>query len=522
MRSNIIKTFLLLIVTLVVVSCNKDIDLDQQFQPLKPAKLDESAGTWTSIFVTNNQVVLAAATNPVGSDAYNAELAAIKAVQANLNPDQHKAIEYWSGGGIMRWNQIFRDLVARYNHPPEPAADGTYPAPDAENPFSMPLYPFSNPPYAARAFSYVSAAQYDALISAWYYKYKFNRPAPYQVDNTIQSLMPASELPGYPNEEAVMSGAAAEMLKNLFPAAVEEITKKAAEQRNAALWSGKATPSEITSSLALGKSVAAEYIKRAGNDNMKTAGGNKALWDGLSTNATNRGDVAWQSLETPARPPMLPVFNKVLPWKMTYDTIKRMRPGPPPVVGAPLVVGETNMTVETAEVKWYSDNLTRERLAIVHKWADGSATYTPIGHWNDIATDHIADANFSEVRAARAYALLNITEHNAGVACWDTKFFYFNARPSQLDHSIKTGTGVPNFPSYVSGHSTFSQSAAQVLSYLFPQSTDEFNAMALEAAMSRLYGGIHYRTDCMAGLDLGKDVGNYTVSYVAMTDGAGD
>lgn len=514
MKSIIVKSFLLLTLALAIVSCNKEIDQDQQFQPLTPAKLDENAGTWTKILVESNQVALAPATNAIGSDAYNAELASIKNLQANLNPDQRKAIEYWSGGGILRWNQLFRDLVARYNHPPEPSADGTYPAPDAENPFSMPQFPFSNPPYAARAFSYVSAAQYDALRSAWYYKYKFNRPAPYQVDNTVKALMPASTLWGYPNEEAVMSGAAAEMLKNLFPAAVEEITKKAAEQRNAALWSGKATPSEITASLALGKSIAALYIARAGGDGMKAAGGNKTGWDTLQVKATRRGDVAWQSLETPKRPPMLPYFNNVTPWIMTYKNIQDMRPGPPPVAG------EIDMTAEKDEVKWYSDNLTRERLAIVHKWADGSATYTPIGHWNDIAANYIAQANFSEVRAARAYALLNLTQHNAAIACWDTKFYYFNARPSQLDPNIKTGTGVPNFPAYVSGHSTFSQSAAQVLSHLFPAGKNDFNDMAMEAAMSRLYGGIHYKSDCMGGLTLGQSIGDYMVKNFAEIDGA--
>ena len=134
------------------------------------------------------------------------------------------------------------------------------------------------------------------------------------------------------------------------------------------------------------------------------------------------------------------------------------------------------MDGEVEEVKWYTDNLTRERLAIVHKWADGVGTYTPPGHWNDIAAEYIRDANFSEVRAARAFALLNIVEHNAAIACWDTKFFYFNARPTQLNPSIKTGTGIPNFPAYVSGHSTFSAAAAGLLTYLFPQGETDFKA----------------------------------------------
>jgi len=199
---------------------------------------------------------------------------------------------------------------------------------------------------------------------------------------------------------------------------------------------------------------------------------------------------------------------------MTSAEIIALRPPAPPLVGS------EQMNKETVEVKWFSSNLTRERLAIVHKWADGVSTYTPPGHWNDIATEYIHAANFSEVRTARAYALLNMTMHNASIACWDTKYFYFNARPSQLDPSIKTGTGLPNFPSYVSGHSTYSASAATFLSYMFPDGAAAFNDMADEAAMSRLYGGIHSRTDCMAGLVLGNDIGEYLVENFAKTDGA--
>ena len=180
------------------------------------------------------------------------------------------------------------------------------------------------------------------------------------------------------------------------------------------------------------------------------------------------------------------------------------------------------MDGECAEVQYYADHLTRERLAIVHKWADGAGTYTPPGHWNDIAAEHIRDANFSEVRAARAFALLNMVMHNASVACWDTKYFYFNARPSQLVRAIKTATGVPNFPAYVSGHSTFSASAAGLLSYLFPAHANDFQAMATEASLSRLYGGIHYRKDCEEGVKLGYRVSDHLINTFASVDGAGN
>src|SRR3989454_8227635 len=69
--------------------------------------------------------------------------------------------------------------------------------------------------------------------------------------------MPVGDLPAYPSEDAVLSGVTVEMLKVLFPAAVAEITQRAAEQRNAALWSGKAAASDIAAGLTLGKAVAA-------------------------------------------------------------------------------------------------------------------------------------------------------------------------------------------------------------------------------------------------------------------------
>ena len=135
------------------------------------------------------------------------------------------------------------------------------------------------------------------------------------------------------------------------------------------------------------------------------------------------------------------------------------------------------------------------------------------------AADHIRDAQMSEVCAARTFALLNMAMHDASVASWEAKYFYFNRRPSQLDAQIKTDIGLPNFPGYPSGHSTFSAAAASVLSYVFPGSSTEFTQMADEAGMSRLYGGIHIRSDIQEGKAHGARVGAFSVRR-AQADGA--
>jgi hypothetical protein len=159
---------------------------------------------------------------------------------------------------------------------------------------------------------------------------------------------------------------------------------------------------------------------------------------------------------------MLPLFGKVKAWMMTPDDIVKERPGAPPSTSSGL------MATELTEVRRSVDHLSREQLAIVYKWADGVSTPTPSGHWNFIAAPYISAAQLSDVRAARVFALVDMALHDAAVGCWDAKYFYFNPRPSQLDPGLKSPIALPNFPSYTSGHSTFSAAAAKVLSYLFP------------------------------------------------------
>jgi PAP2 superfamily protein len=492
--------------------CDNSISPTEVLPPLEAASLDANAGSWRMIVLTGPTQFTVAAPASVTSPAYVAELDAIKAAQARLTNAQRQSIAYWSGGGVLRWNQILRELVAQFNLPPAPAS-GVYPVPDADNPFADPNFPFANPAYAARAYSYVSAAQYDALKAAWYWKYQHNRPSPAKVDNAVAALAPVSDLPSYPSEDAVLAGVTVEMLRVLFPAAVEKVTLKGAEQRAAALLSGKASASDIAAGLALGRSVAAAFLARASNDGLRTAGGNPALWQSLADAAIVRGEIPWISSEVPARPPMLPNFGQVLAWNMTPAQVAADRPAPPPSTSS------VQMWEETAEVKRTVEKLTREQLAIALKWNDGAGTYTPPGHWNDIAAEYVRDARMSEVRAARAFALLNMAMHDAAVGCWETKFVYFNPRPSQMDPSIRTPIGLPNFPSYSSGHSTFSAAAASVLSYLFPAGAASFAAMRDEAAISRLYGGIHYRSDIEAGKAHGLRIGAHTLQF-AQQDGA--
>jgi membrane-associated phospholipid phosphatase len=420
----------------------------------------------------------------------------------------------------LRWNEIMRALVAKYNLAPQDSA-GVYPIPSAANPFAYPQFPFSNPPYAARSYAYVTVAQYDALVAAYKVKMQYKRAAPYKIDASITPSVPKSDLPSFPSDDAVLATVTFEVMKNLFPTEVEFLTKKAEECRRYKYWAGATTASDIAAGDSIGKAVAAKIMTRVRTDNMGQAVGNQSKWDSLEKRPTILRTVAgkeilvadkmWYSEETPKRPPMLPFYGNVKGW--FFAQAADVRIAAPPVSTAPEILQQVE------ELYKITNNLTREEAAVALFWSDGIGTQTPPGHWNAIACTYFQPLQMSEVRTARNLSLLNMSLMDAAITCWDIKTTFNYPRPSNLDKRIKTITGLPNFPGYTSGHSTFSAAAATILGYLLPAEKNNLDALAKQASISRQYGGIHLRIDCEEGLKSGEKIGQLAVER-AKTDGA--
>jgi PAP2 superfamily len=489
-------------------SCSKKIEEANLLYPaINPTKADANAGTWKPILLSAANEFTIAAPIATTSPDYVVQLNEIKSFQNQITPEERQLVNYWGAGAVLRWNEIMRELVAKHNVPPYQNPDGTYPLPNAANPLAYPTFPFANPPYAARAYAYLSAAQYDACVAGYYYKSFYNRAAPFNIDATIQTLLPKSTLPSYPSEDAVVMGVSVELLKLLFPGDQDFINQKAEEHKRARLTAGANVRSDLDAGEALGKSVAAKFVARARGDRAGAAVGNAAVWAQQEADCVARGEVPWISQEAPKRPGMLVLFGRVRTF--LFDSLTLVTVVRPP---APPSTSSAQFKTELEEVYQFSKNLTREQLRIAHFWADGISTYTPPGHWNYIAANDFVQQNFSEARWARNMALLNMSLMDAAIACWDAKYTYYSPRPSQMDNRIKSVTGLPNFPSYTSGHSTFSGAAATVLSYVVPAKAQQYNDMAKEASLSRLYGAIHYRSDCDMGLETGNKIGNYAIN----------
>ena len=185
------------------------------------------------------------------------------------------------------------------------------------------------------------------------------------------------------------------------------------------------------------------------------------------------------------------------------DSASQFRPAPPPAYGSPA------HKAALEEVRRVARERTPEQTKIAQKWN----SVDPWAPWNATASAALLRHHVSDAEAARVFAVLNAAASDAVIACFEAKYHYWTIRPSQADTTIVLADSVdlPNFPSYPSGHACSAGAFDAVLGHFFPQERAEFTRIAEEQAMSRLYGGIHYRFDDDVGLALGRVVARYAV-----------
>jgi len=187
-----------------------------------------------------------------------------------------------------------------------------------------------------------------------------------------------------------------------------------------------------------------------------------------------------------------------------------LEPPPPPPYGS------KQFWAEVDEVRRVAAALTPEQKRIAEDWNLYLGSVTPGGVWNLHAKKLVLEAGMDPEQTARVFGVLNVAMMDAFITCWHAKFKWWLERPvtvirEKLDPSFLPHVITPAFPSYVSAHSTVSGAAAEVLAAFFPSHAEELRGMAHEASMSRLYGGIHYRSDNEEGVALGERVGKRAV-----------
>jgi hypothetical protein len=241
-----------------------------------------------------------------------------------------------------------------------------------------------------------------------------------------------------------------------------------------------------------------------------------------------------------------PHWNKIR--TMVLDSASQFRPPAPPVCDPDNKNGEYCKAL--MEVKTTGENLTDEQKHIADFWDDNpfkmnvtghvmfvTKKFSPPGHWMNIVGIGAKAAKADFKTTVAAYAETAISLFDAFISCWDEKFRSNYVRPeteiNKIDENWHPYIQTPPFPSYTSGHATNSAAAAEVMTHWFGDKlsfTDtsllefgiknreikSFRAAADEAAMSRLYGGIHYRFDNEIGTASGKKLGEFIVSRLKL------
>ncbi len=318
-----------------------------------------------------------------------------------------------------------------------------------------------NPVRLARAYGLVHVAIYDSLLAS------------------------SAQFTGVTLEVAVAAGAASVVLVYLFPANTTLIQTTEASQISSPEARSPGLATRVVAALSFGQTVGSFVVAYAQND------GSSAVFTG----PIPTGDCIWTGVK-----PLEPLAGTWKTWIVTSGA--EFQPEVPYPCGSPADLADVQAVIDA------HNSLTAEQIAIVHKWADVLAPTI----WNNLLSKQIAEEGVSILESARAYTYLNIAVYDGLVATWLAKYTYWTARPFQRIPGFVPVIKTPNFPSYISAHSTVSGAASVVMGALFPDLAAYFAGQADEAAMSRLWGGIHYPHDNEQGLIVGREIGGKAVA----------
>ncbi|MAT53168.1 MAG: phosphatidic acid phosphatase [Saprospirales bacterium] len=391
-----------------------------------------------------------------------------------------------------------------------------------------------SPPVASRIYAYATVAAYEAMVPG-YEEYQ-------SLAGQLHELTPAPQ-PEEGKEYCYPLAGAHAMLKVgkaliFSEEKIEEFEKGLLEEFKAVNM-----PQDVYDrSLAYGDAVADHILAWADKDNYKQT---RTFPKYTITDDPAR----WKPTPPDYMDAIEPHWNKIRPF--VIDSATQFVPAPPtPFSTDP----NSQFMKETMEVynaiNGAPDETEKEERVAIAKFWDcnpyishhkghvmfATKKITPGGHWMGISQIACRQAKLDAMQSAEVYALTAIALADAFISCWDEKYRSELVRPetvinTYIDPEWTPTLQTPPFPEYTSGHSVISASAATALTSIFgetfpytdsvevefglpPRSFNSFMEASQEAAISRLYGGIHYMPACSIGVDQGKLVGNWVVGHI--------
>jgi len=386
------------------------------------------------------------------------------------------------------------------------------------------VHDINSPPVAARMYAYSNLAFYEALRPSYPNAISF-LPILKGFD-TIAPQQNAKNI-NYPYAAALAFMNVAESL--VFSKDSIRISKDSLQMQLDALET-----EVIEQSMAWANQVSSVILKRAADDGYK-------ITRGMPKFSVYKERGIWQQTPPDYEEAVEPNWRYIKPLLM--DSASQFKPARPPAFD---LNKNSPYYKELNELYQMSLTLTDEQKQIAKFWDDnpfvsehkGHFTYatkktTPVGHWMGIIGILGKQSKLSSIEIAKAYAMASAAVFDGFISTWEEKFTSKTVRPitvireniaSEWNAFLQT----PPFPEYTSGHSVISAAAATVLSSIFGEQTpfrdtvelkylgmersfSSINAAANEVSISRMYGGIHYRSAVENGQKQGRAIGNHFI-----------
>ncbi len=246
----------------------------------------------------------------------------------------------------------------------------------------------------------------------------------------------------------------------------------------------------------------------------------------------------WRETPPGFRPPVTPRLGEVEPFAL--ESSKQFR-APPPLSHDSEEYAEEIAFVNKVGPRDGAERTEYQTLSTPF-WADDLGSATPPGHWNEICQTIVRGEGIDEdvYRTAYIFAMLNIAGADAGITAWETKYYYSTWRPETALREIRPEDNpvakqnpdfIPNmpspaFPSYTSGHSTYTAAMSRMIEHCIGRDEISFSAHSdglpgavrhfeklsdarREVGMSRVWGGIHVMSDNIEGQKAGLAVADW-------------
>jgi hypothetical protein len=473
-------------------------------KPLDPAD-------WEPILLESATANDVPSPKPVDSREVRLELVQLREALQSITPHQRGVVNKWV---VTNQGKVWREVLDQ-----------------------LTLHNLAGAPSSLRLYAALHIAIADAEVSALNRQRAYRRPHPGKLDSGIHSLVTSLSPYAYPSDLAAETGAAERILLFVRPEAAGQINFLANESMRALESSGLYLKSDCEAGRRLGYLVAEEVLSVLAQDRRpnQLVFAKEMPWEQPAAPETVRlgaryqlahseydDSVKWTAplLRQGVTYGDLPPWNQALPvdptagtWQpLILESADLFHAPPPPANSSAQTMHEMEEIVAALNNRsCYTD-------FIVFKWANEQP-----GRWAaEIMDGLMSRYDWDAPTTARAEAILYAAMYDSLLTTWHEKFRYLRPRPALLETGLPTVILTPKHPSYPAGHGTYVGAGFAVLQEFFPDERSEYDYLIPEVNNARVWAGVHFRDDMIAGNIIGEQVANAVVQKVHLDGSPGE